>query len=276
MPHGPVDLGRQIAIFFLAYYAYRVVRGQMDGSTITAFENARTIIQIEQSLGIFIEPNINAWGSGMRAVSDAASWVYINAQTSVTLGALAWIYLFRNRSFYFVRNMFVVSFAFALVGYLLMPTAPPRFMPEWGFTDSVAEFTGIPSDNTKVSELFNPYAAVPSMHVAFALMIGLPLSRLVNSRPARVFWATYPLVVTFVIVVTANHWIADAVLGALVAGIAALAARSAARTRPEVWSFRAERTTDEVGLVGPQGTLAPVGGRAEILTASAPAGRLRS
>lgn len=237
MPHGPLDLARQIAIFALAYYAYRIVRGQMDGSALTAFENARAIIDLERSLGIFVEPAINAWGTGIRAVSDGASWVYINAQTSVTLGALAWMYLARNRSFYFVRNMFVVSFALALVGYMILPTAPPRFFPEWGFTDSVAAFTGVPHDSVTANELFNPYAAVPSMHVAFALMIGIPLAKLVGARWVKAWWAFYPLLVTFVIVVTGNHFIADAVAGAFVAGVAALAARWMAQTRPAVWTF---------------------------------------
>ena len=56
--------------------------------------------------------------------------MYINAQTSITLGALAWLYLFRNPSFYFVRNMFLVAFGIALIGYAVFPTAPPRFFPE--------------------------------------------------------------------------------------------------------------------------------------------------
>jgi positive regulator of sigma E activity len=88
-----------------------------------------------------------------------------------------------------------------------------------------------------VDALFNPYAAVPSMHVGFAVMIGVPLARLVRARPAKVFWALYPLLVTFVIVVTANHFIADAVLGALTAGLGAVAAWWMARARPAAWSF---------------------------------------
>ena len=102
----------------------------------------------------------------------------------------------------------------------MYPAAPPRFLPEWGFQDTVAHFTGVATDQAKVSALFNPYAAVPSMHVAFALMIGWPLARLCRSR-ARCgsSGSLYPLLVTFVIVVTANHFLADAVLGAIVAAV---------------------------------------------------------
>ena len=104
-------------------------------------------------------------GVGQPAIVDVASWLYINAQTSVTLGALVFLYLFHNPSFYFVRNMFMVAMGIALVGYTVFPTAPPRFFPEWGFLDSVSDFTGVRHDSVMVNALFNPYAAVPSMHV---------------------------------------------------------------------------------------------------------------
>jgi hypothetical protein len=239
LPHGPLDLARQVALFAAAYLLYRLSRGLVDdaGVAATAFANARDLIDVERTLGFFVEPSVQAFVAGERWVLDLASWLYINAQTSVTLGALAWLYLFRNPSFYFVRNMFLVAFALALVGYAAYPTAPPRFLPEWGFFDAVSEFTGIPSDSVTVDALFNPYAAVPSMHVGFAVMIGVPLARLVRARPAKAFWAVYPLLVTFVIVVTANHFIADAVLGALTAGLGALAAWWLARARPGAWSF---------------------------------------
>jgi PAP2 superfamily len=168
--------------------------------------------------------------------------VYINAQTSVTVGSLAFLYLFHNRSFYFVRNMFMVAMGLALIGYMIYPTAPPRFFPEWGFEDSVSDLVGV-TPRSPINALFNPYAAVPSMHVCFALMIGVPLARLCKSRVARGFWTIYPLLVTFVIVATANHFIADAVLGALTAVVAASAAASLARARPAAWAFSPARAT---------------------------------
>ena len=83
----------------------------------------------------------------------------------MTLAALVYLYVRHNSSFYFVRNMFLVSWAIALAGYALFPTAPPRFYPEWGFVDSVADFTGVQPDSVTANALFNPYAAIPSMHV---------------------------------------------------------------------------------------------------------------
>ena len=102
----------------------------------------------------------------------------------------------------------------ALVGYTVYPTAPPRFFfPEYGFEDTVAQLTGVGHD-AGVNALFNPYAAVPSMHVCFAIFVGFTLARAVKHRWARIAWALWPLVMTWVVVTTANHWIADAFLGA--------------------------------------------------------------
>jgi hypothetical protein len=251
LPHGPLDVVRQVVLFMAAYQLYRLVRGLANdpGSANAAFSNARHLIGVEQTLNIFVEPSMQAFAAGQSWLLDSASWMYINAQTSITLGALTWLYLFRNESFYFVRNMFLVAFGLALIGYMVFPTAPPRFFPEWGFFDAVSDFTGVPQDSVTINELFNPYAAVPSMHVGFALMISVPLARLVRWRALKVFWAIYPLMVVFVIVVTANHFIADAVLGAVAAGLGALAARAMAKARPGVWRFLPDR--------GPEAALMP-------------------
>jgi membrane-associated phospholipid phosphatase len=156
----------------------------------------------------------------------------------ITTTFLIWLYIARNHAFYFVRNMFLVAMGLALVGYMAYPTAPPRFMPEWGFSDSVAEFVGEKADQS-ANVLYNPFAAVPSMHVAFALMIAIPAIFLVKRRTLKVLWGVYPLVVTFVVMVTANHFWLDAALGALVAAVSAYAASAAfARARPEAWSWR--------------------------------------
>ncbi len=226
-------------LFAAAYLAYRFVRGLVEGDANAAFAHARDLITLERTLHVFVEPSIQAWASGSHFVMVLSSWLYVNAQTTVTVAALVYLYLRHNRNFYFVRNMFMIAMAIALVGYTVFPTAPPRFLPEWGFIDSVSDFTGVHVSHvsTTMTALVNPYAAVPSMHVAFALMIGWPLACLVRWRLLRVLWLLYPFLMAFVIVVTANHFIFDAVLGALTAGISAYAASWLARARPNVWRF---------------------------------------
>ena len=239
LPHGWLDALRQVSLFAAAYVAYRVVRGVVEGDANAAFAHARDLISLERTLHLFVEPSIQTWASGSHVVMVAASWLYVNAQISVTIGALLYLYLRHNRNFYFVRNMFMIAMAIALVGYTVFPTAPPRFMPEWGFIDSVSDFTGVHVSHASasMSAMFNPYAAVPSMHVAFALMIGWPLARLARRRIVSVLWLLYPLLMAFVIVVTANHFIFDALLGALTAAASAYGASWLARARPGVWRF---------------------------------------
>jgi len=239
LPHGWLDVLRQVLLFGLAYLAYRLVRGLVENDANAAFAHARDLISLERTLHLFIEPSVQTWASGSHFVMALASWLYVNAQGSVTIAALLYLYLRHNRNFYFVRNMFMIAMAIALVGYTVFPTAPPRFMPEWGFIDTVSDFTPVNVSHTSasMSALFNPYAAVPSMHVAFALMIGWPLARLARHRIVSALWLLYPLLMTFVIVVTANHFIFDAILGALTAGASAYGAMWLARARPAVWRF---------------------------------------
>jgi membrane-associated phospholipid phosphatase len=179
---------------------------------------------------------------------DVTSVAYVTLHFAITVGALVWLYLRRNSSFYFVRNMFMVSMGLALVGYWLYPTAPPRLMPEWGFTDAISQFLGVPwMDYGPEKNFVNFYAAVPSMHICFAVMVGGSMFRLVRHRAAKAAWSLYPLFVTFVVVATGNHYFTDVFLGALTAGASALLAkRLLARARPDAWAFRPVRRDREL------------------------------
>jgi hypothetical protein len=245
LPRGLVDVARQVLLFALAYFGYRIVRGSVDDpvGAAVAFKHSRDVIDFELSLGIFVEPSIQAWVSGSRALTDVLSWMYLNAQFTVTMASLVYIYLRHNSSFYFVRNMFAVAMWTANLGFMLFPAAPPRFFPEWGFVDSVASLTHVSHDSVTVNSLVNQYAAIPSMHVAFALMIAVPLARLSKHRVTRVVWSVYPFLVAFVIISTANHFVTDAVLGALTAAFGAWMASAMARARPAAWAFAPAKAT---------------------------------
>jgi hypothetical protein len=239
LPSGPLDVVRQLLLFGGAYYVYRIVRGVIDGHSAIAFEHARMLVSAERALGLFFEPGLQDWSSHhLSWAVTFANWMYVNSHFVITTTFLIWLYLARNHAYYFVRNMFMIAMGLALVGYLAFPTAPPRFMPEWGFTDTVGSFVG-PAAERGAAVLYNPYAAIPSMHVAFALMVAIPARMLVSNRVLKSLWSVYPLVITFVVVVTANHFWIDAALGAMVAGVSAVAARAAlARARPEAWAWR--------------------------------------
>ena len=236
LPKDWTDLLRQLLLFCGAYWLYRVVRGQVDGRTADAFENARHIVGTERSLGMFVEPAIHRWAEATGWVADAASWMYVNSHFTITTAALAFLYLRRNEHFYFVRNMFMVAMAIALVGYVAFPTAPPRFMPELGFHDSVAELTGVGAQSSNL--LVNPFAAVPSMHVAFALMLAGAMLRTTRRAWVRGLGCPSPPLVPSPGRAPAHHWWIDAFLGAATAAAAALAAQALlARARPDAWAW---------------------------------------
>jgi membrane-associated phospholipid phosphatase len=228
-----------VFLFVVAYAGYEIVRGLVDLTGSKPFRDASRIIDFERTLHVFIEPNIQSWVmTHAHWLLDVCDWTYLNAHFALTVGALAFIYLRRNDSFYFVRNMFMLAMLVALVGYSVFPTAPPWLMPQWGFTDSIRQFTGVTLGRGVSGALVNVYAAVPSMHVCFALMIGLPMSRLVRDRIARVLWRVYPAFITFVVIATGNHYFTDVVFGAVTAGLSALLAKQLlARARPDVWAF---------------------------------------
>jgi PAP2 superfamily len=242
LPHGWKDLARQLLLVVGAYVLYQLVNGFIaTGNPAKAASDATKVIGLERALHVFVEPSIQSWALYKRWLMDAADWSYLYSHYVITVGALAFIYFRRNRSFYFVRNMFMIAMMIALVGYAVFPTAPPDLMPEWGFTDTISQLLGTPhvDGNGATSALVNIYAAVPSMHVCFAVMTGWSMARLVRRRPAKVAWALYPLWITFVVVATGNHYLLDVFLGALTAGVAALLAKHAlARLRPDIWTFR--------------------------------------
>ncbi len=239
LPHGWPDAIRQVLLFVGAYLLYQLVRGVIDGNDVSrATWDATRVIDLERALHVFVEPRIQAWTTDRHWLIDLADWIYLNAHYVVTLGALVFIYLRRNGSFYFVRNMFMISMLFALVGYAVYPTAPPWLMPQWGFTDPIQRFTGITVTHGPVSGLLNLYASIPSMHVCFALLTGWSMSRLVSGRGARVAWRLYPMAIAFVVIATGNHYLLDVALGALTALVSGLLAAQLARARPEAWALR--------------------------------------
>jgi membrane-associated phospholipid phosphatase len=238
LPKGGSDALLQLSIFVAADLLYETVRGVAESDEAVPFDNARTLISTEKSLHFFVEQSVQSWAMGHRILVDFSNFMYVNSHFLITTTALVWLYLRHNDRFYFVRNMFVVAMGLALIGYVLMPTAPPRFFPELGFVDTIAYYVNVKHDSGLVTLFFNPYAAVPSMHVAFSLLIAGPAALIVRRRALKVLWCLYPLVVTFVVVVTGNHWIMDALAGAAVAATSALVAKHVlSRVWPAAWAW---------------------------------------
>ena len=171
LPRGWSDVFRQLGLFVLADVCYETVPELRTESTMSHSPTASRS-SIRASTHTFFEPDLQAFFLPARWLIDFANQVYMNSQFAITIAFLVWLYLFRNETFYFVRNMFMASMGLALIGYTLFPTAPPRLYPQYGFVDTITDLSNVNHDSAIVKVFINPYAAVPSMHCAFAIMIG--------------------------------------------------------------------------------------------------------
>src|ERR1700761_6759575 len=237
LPKGWADAGRHLGILVGVDLIYELGRGVADQSKPDAIHHGAQVISFERSTHTLFEPALQKFFLPAHWTIDVANFLYLNAQFSIALGFLVWLYLFRNESYYFVRNMFVVSMCLALIGYIGFPTAPPRMFPADGFVDTVTKYSSVNHDSAIAKVFINPYAAVPSMHCAFALMIGGSGFAVCRHWWSKAFWAFWPVLICWVVIVTANHYWIDAALGWLVAVTSAVVAhRLLARAGPEFWS----------------------------------------
>ena len=172
---------------------------------------------------MFSERAVQRFCEGIPPLAHALAILYPALHVAGTIGVLVWVYRRRRGAFPFVRTTLVVMTALALVVYVLYPVAPPRLAIA-GFMDTVSEYGPFDLSSRLFRGLYNPVAAVPSLHFGYALLVGGALAWLARPRAFRVAGALYPLVVLFVIVGTGNHYFFDAAAGTVVALVAALAA----------------------------------------------------
>lgn len=217
-PRGWSDLALQVGIWVGFGLVYQLARGLAGrGPVAEPFENGRFLISMERTMHTFVEVDLQRVVLESGAFLAAVNWTYWLAQFPVLGLALLWIYLFRTDSFLRVRNWVLATNLLALVGYILMPTAPPRLFPEWGFTDTLAGAASVNHGSALVALASNQYAAMPSLHAADALIIGFAMAMLVESRLAKVLWTCWPSWVWFSVVATGNHFWLDVAGGAAVA-----------------------------------------------------------
>jgi PAP2 superfamily len=183
------------------------------------------LVHAERSLGLLFEPSVHRWTAAHPPLLGLAGFAYVAVHLPVTLGMLAWVWRRRPHAFGLVRDAFVATQALCVAGYLLVPTAPPRMLP--GLGDGDAAVSGF-------DRLFqSPYAAMPSAHVAFALVVSAAVLALARPRPLRALAWLYPAAVVAEIVATGNHLWLDAVGGVVAAALGfALAFVRAARVQP--------------------------------------------
>jgi membrane-associated phospholipid phosphatase len=251
LPRGPVDLIVQLAVIAAGYYAWRYARGAVDGSATAAFAHARDLVDVQRSLGTLIEPSVQDWAVSTGWPAEIARWGYANLHFKGSCLALAATYFIFRGSFGFVRNMVLAAMAISVIGYALYPTAPPRFLPELGLDPSSAVTGNQPLLSSPGDPLFNPFAAVPSMHVGLSLIFAWSLALLVRPRALKALLFCYPLLMTYVVVASGNHFWLDAVFGLLTAALATGVAMLLARLNSD-WSFGSATRSAPTGDLEPQ------------------------
>jgi hypothetical protein len=200
---------------FVAMIIYFLVRGGLPERAGEAFSRANQVIQLEQRLGIFVELEWQEQILGSIPLMKLANWIYVWGHLPVLIFAAVWIYL-RNRERYRVyRNALLISAFIGLFAYGLFPVAPPRLMPEWGFVDTVAYLT---RENYDMQPGFfvNHYAAVPSLHFGWALLICIALFDVDRNFFIRLFAVVSTAAMFFAVVLTANHFIFDMLVGSFI------------------------------------------------------------
>jgi membrane-associated phospholipid phosphatase len=220
-PRGWRDFVLQLVIWLGFGLVYQLARGIADRDPLQAVVNGRLVIDIERGLHTLIEPDLQRVVTQNDLFLDVFNWTYWLSQFPVIGLALLWIYLFRNEAFLRVRNWILATNLLGLVGYVLMPTAPPRMYPEEGFVDTLAASSLLNHGSGLIQLAANPYAAMPSVHAADALIVGFAMAMLVRSRVMRVVWTLWPSWVWFAVMATGNHFWLDIAAGI---GVAALAA----------------------------------------------------
>lgn len=221
LPRGWTDLGRQLAIWFGFVLAYQVARGFADRNPAKAFANGWRVITFEQrTTHHLFELTAQRIADSSHWLMMASAWTYWNSEFTVIGLALLWVYLRRHDHFVWFRNTILLANAIGLVGYVFWPTAPPRMFGSFGFGDALDSMSGLNHGSALVSLASNPYAAMPSLHAADALIVGVVLCSVCRHWWSKLLWALWPVWVWFCVMATANHFLLDVVAGI---GVALLA-----------------------------------------------------
>lgn len=224
--------GALIAAAFLLYFW---VRGAVVDDPERAYWHARDIIDVQRGLGLFWEDDLNNWVKDYRWVAQVFNVIYFYLHFPAIIAFGIWLYYYRRPQYTFVRDSFLASGAIALVVYFLYPVAPPRELPNLaaeydpgaptyvtGFLDTMKAYLGYAYDTQSTRAFVNPYAAMPSLHFGWDLLLGLAVVRAFWQSPllrwpglaAGVF---LPVSQIGAITITANHFFLDAIAGGVVA-----------------------------------------------------------
>ncbi|MFV2039593.1 MAG: phosphatase PAP2 family protein, partial [Acidimicrobiales bacterium] len=219
---------REVLLVVVFYLIYSWIRNQFGSASVsadTAFANAERVIDLEKGLGLYIEADIQSWFVDIGWFLRATNIFYGTAHFLVTAFALIWLYRRHPQDYGRWRTIGLTTTALALFGFAVFALMPPRLLGDCGdlgacvaspYVDTLAVHGGWWSfDSAAVESISNQYAAMPSLHIAWAFWSYLVLAPRLRSPLGRVLISIYPWLTLFAIIVTANHYWIDAVGGAV-------------------------------------------------------------
>jgi hypothetical protein len=220
--------GFELGLWASLYGAYLVLRNLSMASPDEAFANASAVVDLERAVGLFHEVTVQNTLSVALGLERVFDVYYMVGFGPVIAAMLVWLGFRHREEYRQLRTWLLLSIAIASLSYLLLPTAPPRLVDGLGIADTVGlaghdsgSFAGVK---------FNPYAAMPSMHVGWSLLVGLIGFR-VSRRPlTRALFAIHPILMAVTVTATGNHYFLDSIVGIAVA-LAAFAILHAPRPR---------------------------------------------
>jgi hypothetical protein len=209
---------QEVAFVAIVYYLYSVVRNSAPSHEVGALHRARSVVSLERTLHLNIEHALNTFVAGHSWLAYVSDYYYATLHFVVTIGVLVWLYVRHPLRYRSIRSVLIVTNLVALVGFWFISLAPPRMRP--GFVDTVVKFhTWGSVASTSIAKDANQYAAMPSLHIGWALWCAIAIVTLAKRPWVRVLGAMYPVCTLFVVLGTANHFVLDAVGGVIALGI---------------------------------------------------------
>jgi hypothetical protein len=211
---------REVAIGLGVYALYLLAsrRKRGEAGQLQAARNAERVVALERRLGIHVEPGLQELLLPHRRLLGILNVAYVVSNAALTVGFLMRLYARRHPEFHRYRRAAVLTTLACQPVFYLFPCAPPRSLDH--FVDTIADVSGFDLDSGAVAQLYDPLAAMPSIHVAYAVVTAAGVVEASESRMLRALAPAYPPLVAAVVFVTANHYVLDAVAGAAIAGVA--------------------------------------------------------
>jgi hypothetical protein len=211
---------QELLIIAIGYWLYTMGRNAVPEQARLALRHGRSVQHLQDVLHLNFELSFNHFVARTEWLAQVMDYYYATLHFIVTIGVLVWLYRRRPHIYRGARTVLFATTLLGLLGFYLYPLAPPRLLPEYDYVDTLAKFhTWGSLADPSVASHSNQYAAMPSLHIAWALWCGIAIFACAWRTWVRVLGLAYPVFTLLVIVGTANHFIIDAVGGAIAVGI---------------------------------------------------------